>query len=252
MKRRVKGGGKGTKPPGRKVPTPRGGRQNARRRPSSSKGNNTPDIQGIIHERDEALQQQAATSQVLKVISGSAGDLQSIFATILEEAVRICDSAFGELYYWEDEVFRLASMHNTPPLFEEERKRTTLVRPEPDTLSGRMLAAKAPVQIIDITEDPLYTQRKRLPYIAAVELGGVRTALAVPMLKDHELVGMIMLSRQEVRGFTEQQIALIESFTHLARPGQGAASARPVGSGLRVVHGGFRHARSEGSEGAVG
>ena len=109
-------------------------------------------------------------------------------------------------------MFRLASMHNTPAPFGEERKLTTHIRPEPDALSGRMLAAKAPVQIINLAEDPLYTERKRPPYIAAVELGGARTALAVPMLKDHELIGMIMLSRQEVRAFTEKQIALIENF----------------------------------------
>jgi GAF domain-containing protein len=161
----------------------------------------------------ESLEQQTATSEVLQVVSNSPGDLEAVFATILDKAVRICEATFGELFRWDGETFRLASIHNTPPGFIEERKRTRLVDPRrPDTVMGRALATNRTAQIVDLAADPLYAQKRHPSYVAAVELGGVRTVVAVPMIKDDAPIGIIMLCRQEVRAFTDKQTALVEHF----------------------------------------
>ena len=160
----------------------------------------------------EALGQQTATADVLQVISSSPGDLEAVFATMLDKAVSICNATFGELYRWNGETFQLASMHNTPPQFIEERQSAQPIRPNTNTITGRLVATKSTAQIVDLAADPSYIDRSRPSYVAAVELGGVRTALAVPMIKDDALIGMITLCRQEVRAFTERQIVLVENF----------------------------------------
>ena len=162
----------------------------------------------------QALEQQTATSEVLQVITGSSGDLEPVFATMLEKAVRICDAAFGNIYRWDGEAFHLTATHNTPRAFAEARRRST-VQPHPLTASGRMMATKSVIHIADLAADPAYTER--FPEtVAVVELGGVRTMLAVPMLKENELIGAFTLFRQEVRPFTDKQIALVTSFADQA------------------------------------
>ena len=161
-------------------------------------------------ELTESLEQQTATSDVLQVISSSPDDLQPVFATMLEKAVRICDAKFGEIYRWEDHALRLVATHNTPAAFAEDRGRP--FRPSPSSLGGRMLATKTAVQIADMAADPSYIDRSNPAYVAAVELGGVRTVLAVPMLKDNAFTGALILWRQEIRPFTDKQIALLASF----------------------------------------
>ncbi len=169
----------------------------------------TDDLSKRTTDLTESLEQQTATSQVLQVISSSPGDLQPVFASMLENAVRICNATFGNIYRWDGEVFQVVAMHNTPPAFAELRGRTPY-RPNSGHI-GHMVTTKSVVHIVDVAAEGPYNEG--LPAtVAAVELGGVRTALLVPMLKENELIGAITLFRQEVRPFTEKQITLVTTF----------------------------------------
>ena len=170
----------------------------------------TTDLTERSADLTEALEQQTATSEVLQVISGSAGDVEPAFATMLEKAVRICDATFGNIYRWDGEALHLVATRNTPPAFAEARSRLTL-RAGSTSLIGRMLATKDVVHIADVAATQAYEQR--VPEtVAAVEVGGVRTILGVPMLNEGELIGSFTLYRQEVRPFTDKQIALVTNF----------------------------------------
>ena len=126
---------------------------------------------------------------------------------MLEKAVRICDASFGNIYRWDGKALNLVATHNTPPAFAEARGRSTL-RPGSNSLIGRMLATKAVVHIADVAATQAYEQR--VPEtVAAVELGGVRTILGVPMHHEGELIGSFTLYRKEVSPFTDKQIALV-------------------------------------------
>jgi GAF domain-containing protein len=127
----------------------------------------------------EALEQQTATSQVLQVISSSPGDLQPVFATMLENAVRICDARFGNIYRWDGEVLLLVATENTPPAFAEERK-SGLLRRSPTDPIGRMIATKAVVHTDDLAKEQEYIERSNPQLIAAVELGQVLDIFACP------------------------------------------------------------------------
>ena len=167
----------------------------------------TDDLSQRTTELTEALEQQTATSDVLQVISRSPGDLEPVFASMLEKAVRICDATFGNIYRWDGEFLSLVAVHNTPPAFAEARRLPR--RPNPNNIFGRMLATNAVVHIVDAAQLSKGGNRE---YETAVELGGVRTCLAVPMLKGHELIGSISLFRQEVRPFNDKQIASLTNF----------------------------------------
>jgi transcriptional regulator with GAF, ATPase, and Fis domain len=147
---------------------------------------------------------------VLQVISSSPGDLEPVFASMLEKAVRICDATFGNIYRWDGEFLNLVAALNTPSAFAEARRSPR--RPDPNMPVGRMLSTKMAIHIVDLAADQSYVEQRIPEVIAAVELGGVRTFLAVPMLKDNKLIGALSLSRQEVRSFTDKQIELVENF----------------------------------------
>ncbi len=158
----------------------------------------------------EALDQQTATSGVLQVISRSPGDLEPVFATMLRNAVNICGATFGNIYRYDGQAFSLVATHNTPEAFAEERKRNRSVAPDPRSPLGQMVTHREIVHIADLTAE---TNRRDLrEHYAAVELGGIRTFLAVPMLKNDALIGALLLSRQEVRMFSEKQIAVVQNF----------------------------------------
>ena len=161
-------------------------------------------------ELTESLEQQTATAEVLRVISSSPGDLQPVFASMLENAVRICDAQFGNIYRWDGDALHLAAAHNIPPAFAEFRGRTPL-RPNPKLAMGRMVATKAAVHVVDNAAEQAYIEREP-SIVAAVELGGVRTYVAVPMLKGSELIGAVTVYRQEVRPFTDKQMELVQNF----------------------------------------
>ena len=165
------------------------------------------DLRQRTTDLTEALEQQTATSEVLRVISSSPGELQPVFDAMLENAVRICDGTYGNIYSRDSETFRLVASHKTPPAFTEYRRRN------PMTGSGAhwadpMLKSKTQVHIADLALERGFIERDP-SFVAAVELGGARSALAVPMLKEGEIIGAFALARQEVRPFTEKQIALV-------------------------------------------
>ena len=172
----------------------------------------TTDLTERTADLTEALGQQTATSEVLQVISSSPGDLEPVFETMLENAVRICDAKFGNIYRWDDDQLHLIAMHNTPPAFAEARRRSPHRRVDMNRAATRMLEIRAPVQVIDAAVAPGYLDRSDLAVVEAVELGSVRTLLGVPMLKESELIGAFTLYRQEVRPFTDKQIALVTNF----------------------------------------
>jgi class 3 adenylate cyclase/putative methionine-R-sulfoxide reductase with GAF domain len=172
----------------------------------------TTDLTERTADLTEALEQQTATSEVLQVVSSSPGDLEPVFATMLENAVRICDAKFGNIYRWDDDALHLVPTHNTPPAFAEARRYSLFKRPGPQTVTGRMLSTQAVVHVADATAEPGYGDKSDPGAVAAVELGGVRTILAVPMRKEDELIGSFTVYRQEVRPFTDKQIALVTNF----------------------------------------
>jgi two-component system NtrC family sensor kinase len=163
----------------------------------------------LRRERDELLQQQTATSEVLRVISRSAGELRPVFQAMLENAVRICGAKFGMLYLFEGGGFRTIAMHDVPRAFAEKRGRDPLVNSPAGPLS-RVVRTRRVAHIADIRTEPGYAEGRPLRDLA--DLGGARTVVAVPMFKDDELVGAIVIYRQEVRLFTDKQIELLKSF----------------------------------------
>jgi GAF domain-containing protein len=171
----------------------------------------TSDLTERTADLTEALEQQTATSEVLQVISSSPGDLQLVFATMLEKAVRICDATFGDVYRPHGDAIQLVATQNTPPAFADALKQTPHFRPS-SSVGVRMIATKSAVQVTDLAADQDYVERRSPFIVAAVELGGVRTVLAVPMVMENELIGAFMLCRQEVRPFTDKQIELVKNF----------------------------------------
>ena len=163
-------------------------------------------------ELAESLEQQTATSEVLQVISSSPGDLQPVFQTMLEKAVHICDAKFGNIYRWDGEELQLVATDKTPAAFAEERKRAALRFDTPNDPMGRMIRTKALVHAADLATEQEYLERANPGIVRAVELGGIRTFLGVPILKESELIGAFGLSRQEVQPFTDKQIALVKNF----------------------------------------
>jgi class 3 adenylate cyclase/putative methionine-R-sulfoxide reductase with GAF domain len=160
----------------------------------------------------EALEQQTAASDVLHLISSFPGDLEPLFSTMLEKAVRICDASFGQLYRWNGEAFTLLATHNTPPAFLEYRRGSPHFAPEPGSAFGRIVTTKTVVHVADATSLESYIERSNPVLVAAVELAGIRTFLFVPMLKEDELLGIFTIFRQEVRPFADKQVALVTNF----------------------------------------
>jgi GAF domain-containing protein len=158
----------------------------------------------------ESLEQQTATSEVLKVISGSPGDLEPVFQSMLDNATRICNAKFGILWLSEGNGFRSVALHGAPPAFAEARARNPWIKTNPKTLLGRVAALKQPVQLADIRDEPAF--REDPSRFAFLELAGARTVVNVPMLNNDELVGSIGIYRQEVRPFTDKQVELLSNF----------------------------------------
>jgi class 3 adenylate cyclase len=131
---------------------------------------------------------------------------------MLEKAARICDATFGRIYRWDGDALHLVGTHNTPPAFAEAARRRSPIRPDPRRPVGRMLATKTTVHIADLAAEPMYAEERDPSFVAAVELGGIRTLLDVPMLKENELIGAIAIYRQVVQPFTDKQIELVQNF----------------------------------------
>ena len=158
----------------------------------------------------EALEQQAATSEVLSVISSSSGELGSIFQAILQRATRICEAKFGSLLLYDAGGFRVVALHGAPSAYVELRQREPLICPRPEHPLGRLAKTKQVVHVPDTATLPEYA-RARL-----VDVANARTIVTVPMLKSAQLIGAIAIYRQEVRPFSEKQIELIQNFASQA------------------------------------
>ena len=163
----------------------------------------------LLNELRQSLEQQTATSQVLQVISSSTGDLEHVFATMLENATRICEAKFGALYLIEGDGFRATAMHNAPPAYQEAR--AGVVHPPPSSSLWRAANTKEAFQIADVMLERGYFERD--PFVvSAVAHGGYRSVLSVPILHEDKLVGVITIFRQEVRPFGDKQIELVQNF----------------------------------------
>ncbi len=164
----------------------------------------------LIDEQREALEQQTATAEVLQVINASPGNLTPVFDTMLENAMRLCEAAFGLLYTTDGERFDAAAHRGIPHPFAEYLAQRS-VQPLPHGPLRRSIAAKRPILVPDMRDEEVY-QAGHPGVRALVELGGARTNVIVPLLKDNVVVGLFSIYRQEVRPFANKQITLLESF----------------------------------------
>src|SRR5262249_16089446 len=168
-------------------------------------------IARLTRERDEAREQQSATTEVLRVISSSPGELEPVFQAMLENAVHICDAKFGYLFLCEGDEFRIVAMHGAPAAFVEWWRGRPTIRPGPKTGLARLIQAKEVIQTEDLRAGAAYAERDPLR-VAALVLAGARTLVDVPMLKNSVLIGPIVTYRKEVRPFTDKQIELLTTF----------------------------------------
>ena len=172
-----------------------------------------------LHQRTddlaESLEQQTATSEVLKVISSSPGELEPVFNAMLANATRICEAKFGVLFLYEGDAFRVMALHGAPPAYAEERRRDPRIGIPQGTALARIVETRQTVQVADIQSEPVYSNdpQRRAGIIGSA---GARTLIMVPMLKDEELIGAIAIFRQEIRPFTDKQIELVTNFASQA------------------------------------
>jgi GAF domain-containing protein len=171
----------------------------------------TNELSQRTDDLSEALEQQTATSEVLRVISSSPAELEPVFQAILVNATRLCGAKFANLNLYDGEVFRNVAFFNVPPEYAEIRLRERGWRPHPRGGAAKVVRTKQPVQIDDLLTSPAYLEGDATVR-AIADMGGARTLLIVPMLKDVELVGMIGVYRKEVRPFTDKQIELVQNF----------------------------------------
>jgi GAF domain-containing protein len=164
-------------------------------------------------ELAQAREQQAATSEVLQVISSSPGELEPVFRVMLENAVRICDAKFGNLLLYEPHAFRHVCAIGEPSAFTEWRRRepTIAVSDHPHVPLAKLARTKEVTHIVDLKTERGYIERDPR-VLALVDFASIRTMLLVPMLKEDELIGAIVIYRQEVRPFTAKQIELVKNF----------------------------------------
>src|SRR5262249_54603365 len=154
--------------------------------------------------RDEAVAQQTATAEVLGVIRASPGDLAPVFDAILDKATRLCDAGFGTLWTFDGDRFHTAAVRNVPVPYGEFLAKTPY-QPDPQSAHGRINRGERVIHLIDLAADELYRRGDPLRR-ATVDLGGARSALAVPLRKDETLLGIIVIYRQEVRPFGDNHI----------------------------------------------
>ena len=163
----------------------------------------------LFNETREALEQQTATSEVLKVISTSRGELEPVFEAMLEKAVQICDAKFGNLYLREGDTFRIGATHGAPLAYVDYLRSEKVFHLYPAVELGLLVRTKEVYHLADIAAAPTHGDKLRQ---ATINLAGARTLIGVPMLKDDEVIGAIVVYRQEVRPFTNKQIELVKNF----------------------------------------
>jgi hypothetical protein len=167
-------------------------------------------VSALTRELAEAREQQTATSEILRVISSSPDTLQHVFQTILANAIQLCEAKFGLIYQYDGQTWKLMADRGAVREYVEIGGRLS-EHPGPQTMLGRITRTKQMVHVHDLAATQGYAERDPL-VVLAVETGGVRTFLGVPTLKEGELVGAIFIYRQEVRSFSDKQIALLLNF----------------------------------------
>jgi two-component system NtrC family sensor kinase len=162
------------------------------------------EVQAKTRDLTESLQQQTATSEVLKVISSSPGELEPVFKSMLENAVSICDAKFGNLFLIDGDGARWEAGVGTPPKLADYFTQSRSFRPTPGSHLERVMRTKQVSHTADDAAEAVVG--------AAARLGGARSTVCVPLVKDEELVGAIFIYRTEVRSFTDKQITLLKQF----------------------------------------
>jgi GAF domain-containing protein len=154
---------------------------------------------------------QAASADVLRVITSSPGDMKPAFEAMLANALRICDAKFGHILLYDGERFSAVHLHDVPPSYRAFWEHHGPIRPSPNTGLGRLASTKQVVHIPDLKAETAYAEGEPLR-VVTVERAGARSFLAVPMLQENELVGAIVIYRQEVCPFSDKHIALVQNF----------------------------------------
>src|SRR5262249_52155121 len=174
----------------------------------------TRELAEVRGHLSETLEQQTASSEVLRAITGSPGDLKPVFEAILTNARCLCEAKFGHLLIYDGEHFRVAAVHAAPSILTDFLNRGPFLAGAATGL-GRLASTKRVVHVADLKAEQAYLDRDPLR-VATVDGAGARTGLAVPMLKENKLVGAIVIYRQEVRPFTDRQIELVSTFADQA------------------------------------
>ena len=159
-------------------------------------------------ELNEALERQAASDEVLRVISSSAGELDRVFQAMLANATRICQAAFGSMLLGDGQPFRRVALHNAPQKFAAFNETAPSIWSRDASSLDRIVRTKQVVHIPDVAAED--------PNEPIAKFASARTLLLVPMLKEDELIGLMGIYRQEVRPFTEKQIELVQNFASQA------------------------------------
>src|SRR5215468_6698796 len=167
-------------------------------------------LEARTRELAEAREQQTPTSEVLQIISGSPGELQPVFDAMLEKATRVCEANFGMMFQFGEGTARPVALFGVPQAYAELAQRGGHVSEHAPVM--RVARTKQIVHVADFTNEHAYAVERHPMAVAGAEIAGIRTLLVVPMIKDTELIGAFAIYRQEVRPFTDKQIALVENF----------------------------------------
>src|SRR3954447_7516244 len=162
-----------------------------------------------LAERDEALAQQAATAEVLQVINSSPGDLAPVFNAILEKALRFCEADFGGLITWDGQRMRRVAARGLSAELMEALHWKEPQTPQPGSVADRLIRGEDVISIADLAEEGL----RKSPHVQTLaRVSGARSYLALALRRDERLLGIIAIHRNEVRPFTDKQIALLQNF----------------------------------------